>query len=76
MDSKQLNAVELPEIDKPIKFRTKPGELSFGGRDIPHDSVHQGCYDGRQWLSENLVGEIIGRVKMYHTNQIDIWWYC
>jgi hypothetical protein len=70
-----IQNITLPEINLPIRFRVKPGELSFGYRDVPLDSTHQGYFDGNQWVSEKLVGENIGRVKLYRTGQIEMWQY-
>ena len=56
-------------------FIVKPGQQSFGYRTVPDGIVHHGIFDGKQWISERLETEQIGRAKMYHTEQIQDWWY-
>lgn len=65
----------LPIVDKPILFIIKPGELSFGYREALDGVVHHGVFDGKQWISERLETERIGRAKMYRTEQIQDWWH-
>lgn len=65
----------LPTINEPILFVVKSGQLSLGYRTVPDGVVHHGFFDGKQWISERLETEEIGRTKMYHTEQIQGWCY-